>query len=405
MKLPAENQMGRIESLLGQVRLVSQHYRELARATGEEFNIFQTIHVDHYEARTHTPLLAELLRPTGSHGQGTAFLELFLERLGGGAPKGFDAKSATVIEEYHLGTRSEERGGRIDILIRDTKGNQIGIENKIHAAEQENQMPRYRTSLGVDAVLVYLTLDGSDPSVEKMDSRMLTLSYREHIRGWLDECRRVAVTAPVLREGITHYLHLVESLTGQNTNQAMSEEITKTVLSSKDNFLAFSALKEADSAIRAELIKRLNEALVVEVEKSLDGLRIVQKFSPAGDRWHGFHLSTPALDSMGLTVGVECERANWSDFYYGVRQDAKTLFDQREALERLKGAFEAEFGSVSSGDAYPVWTWWAERRYWTDETFAQIIDPESALVREIVEILKRLLSVAERFVEAERASS
>ena len=35
----------------------------------------------HYEVRTHSPILVELLNPQGTHGKGSAFLRLFLALL------------------------------------------------------------------------------------------------------------------------------------------------------------------------------------------------------------------------------------------------------------------------------------------------------------------------------------
>lgn len=398
MEQIAENQMGRIEALLGQVRLLSQHYRDLARATGEEFNIFRTIHVGHYEARTHTPLLAELLRPMGSHGQGTAFLELFLDRLGKCAPAGFDAKSATVDEEYHLGPRTNEEGGRIDILIRDGKNNCIGIENKIFAADQENQMPRYRASLGKNAVLIYLTLDGGTPEKGKMDSKMLTMSYKKDIRDWLEVCRRTAVTAPVLREGLSHYLHLVLWLTDQNSNQEMTNRIIETILASREQLSAFGALDEIRGPLWASLVKdlnqRLGECIGVDSRFVEKGVKVEGFFSESEKEKSGFYISTRTLRDLGLWVGVAFDTQGWNQCSLVICLSRDPYDGRSDRWGWLHKAFREEFGDLGKpADCWAAWKHWDQLYSWTWETWIEA--KWGGLIERIVDELSRLVQVAE----------
>src|SRR5437660_12720896 len=93
-----------------------RHADALAQATGEQFNIFQILRVGHLEVTTHSPILAELLNPKGRHGQGAAFLRLFLARFKIG---GFDVERAKVNMEYHIGAITDKSGGRIDIVTKD----------------------------------------------------------------------------------------------------------------------------------------------------------------------------------------------------------------------------------------------------------------------------------------------
>jgi hypothetical protein len=89
-----------------------QHYEAaLTEARGERFNIFSILQVDHYEVRTHSPFLAELLNPRGSHGQGAVFLKHFLDIL---AITNFDGESARVATEVYIGSL-----GQLDIQLTD----------------------------------------------------------------------------------------------------------------------------------------------------------------------------------------------------------------------------------------------------------------------------------------------
>jgi hypothetical protein len=67
--------------LLEQVCSVCARYDEVAKATGDNFNIFQTLKLETDED-SHSKIIAELLNPKGSHGRESEFLELFTEIVG-----------------------------------------------------------------------------------------------------------------------------------------------------------------------------------------------------------------------------------------------------------------------------------------------------------------------------------
>src|SRR5208283_235963 len=80
----------RVLELLRFTESHNRHTEALARATGEHFNIFHILRVGHLEVTTHSPILGELLNPKGKHGQGAAFLRLFLAQFD---IHGFDPES------------------------------------------------------------------------------------------------------------------------------------------------------------------------------------------------------------------------------------------------------------------------------------------------------------------------
>ena len=70
-----------LENLLANVSSINKKYEEMARLTGENFNIFRILKIERSEVRMHSALLAELLNPNGSHGCGNIFLELFINHF------------------------------------------------------------------------------------------------------------------------------------------------------------------------------------------------------------------------------------------------------------------------------------------------------------------------------------
>lgn len=62
-----------MENLLQNVYTIKKKYVDIAEVTGENFNIFNVLKISRRETVLHTPLIAELLNPYGSHGQGNVF--------------------------------------------------------------------------------------------------------------------------------------------------------------------------------------------------------------------------------------------------------------------------------------------------------------------------------------------
>ena len=105
---------------------------------GELFNIFQVCGVNHYEV-THSAIIAEMLSPKGSHGQGVVFLKEFIETIAdnNNIVVDFNVSDVVVETEKVVGT------GRIDIFVSNSSNQVIIIENKIYAQDQQEQLKRY----------------------------------------------------------------------------------------------------------------------------------------------------------------------------------------------------------------------------------------------------------------------
>ena len=107
------------------------------------FNIFRVLPVERRETLLHSPLLANLLDPTASHGQGCLFLRTF-----------FDVAYANVRlirpveplepDDWSVRTEVYIGNGNIDLLVESPNQRYVlVIENKIDAFEQHAQLSRY----------------------------------------------------------------------------------------------------------------------------------------------------------------------------------------------------------------------------------------------------------------------
>ena len=285
----------KISNILQQVRLLKNKYDELAAVTGEDFNIFSILRIKRKEVKTHTPMLAELLDPHGSHRQRAAFLKLFLEicvKQEERSNKQQETAFYNKPETYRV--RSEERTdqGQFDILLEKEKEACIVIENKIDADDLDSQLNRYyqdarKRFSGSQIKLIYLTLDGSPPSKKSLKAvdgqgndlsidDVILISYREHIIKWLEVCMKlkgIQRIAPI-REILFQYRDLLNELTGQPTNTRYSMEL-KDILVRDKNYVLIPDLEDMILEFKVHLQYKFWE----ELKKQILDL-------PKVDDWH-----------------------------------------------------------------------------------------------------------------------
>jgi len=253
------NDSREIDQLLREAQTISEAYNIVAETTGERFNIFSILNVETDEVKTHSGFIAELLDEKGSHGQGTIFMEKFNECI---PIEDFDIENGyDVIVERYAGKVTEDKGGRIDIFIKNKRSDYILIENKIYAQEQNKQLLRYQNSFP-NSTILYLTLRGEESKQTSSDKVNYTpISYQTDIINWLEMCQKEAVAIPILRETITQYINLIKKLTGQNLNKKMSNEIIERILRNEESMEAYRGLfnsrKDLEERIRRSFCQRL----------------------------------------------------------------------------------------------------------------------------------------------------
>ena len=200
-------------SLSPAVEIATRAQAELDRIAATRFSVFG------YFRERETDLsriFADILNPSGSHGQGDSFLRLFVaeltrqgnewsNKLGGVLPNVSLEKC-----KAHLEFPTEE-GRRIDIVLKipyEEKDDVfwIGIENKPWAGYQDGQIADYLKALlqkpPGNALILCFSGDGCKPSEDALKglddqerSLCLTVPYRGNngdylsLENWLQQCR------------------------------------------------------------------------------------------------------------------------------------------------------------------------------------------------------------------------
>jgi hypothetical protein len=283
-----------VENLLREVNAISEKYDEIAKITGENYNIFEILGVSSKEL-SHSKILTDLLNPKGSHCCGEVFLKLFFEKF---LPdkKDVDFSNCQISKECLIGD------GRLDICI-DYSDFRLGIENKIYAPEGEGQFKKYRDFLEQkyqgDYCLIYLTLKGEKPNscgyeCQKYPEscKCKCLSYRKDILEWLELCQKEVFNKPLIRETLEQYKNLLKILTHQTRSKEMSKEIIRKITETAGNYKSAveigSNLREARKKILCDyLINPLKKL----AEEKYDGLKCVNDDpdpDQIGNLWFGF---------------------------------------------------------------------------------------------------------------------
>ena len=332
------NQLRTINDLLGQIRILSTKRKEQEderKSRGDYFNLFQDLGLISDEVRLHSSIIATLLNPCGSHGQKDKYLKAFIEMLCGldkNMPLNYldtGNKNVSVQVEKTIGPLTEERGGRIDLYITDTKHRLI-IENKIYADDQHHQMKRY-WNYGIEMggknsfKLIYLTLYGDSPNRESLgelnEEQYMCISYKYDIMSWLDKCLQLSASQPLVRETIVQYMNTIKILTNSNMNK--NDELMQILCKANNIDAAFDIFQSRDEF--------LNYVINTHFIPSLKKLAIEK----------GFEMKTDISDWIGTSwAGGDFMKDNWKYFKLRFEFERRGLgnlifgFVRKEGFER-----------------------------------------------------------------------
>ena len=386
-----------IENLLSRTTEISRRYQETQKITGEGYNLLSLLKMGHYEVKTHSPVIADLLNPVGTHGQGPIFLELFLKSyIREKAPTFMsDASLVTVQKEKHIGIVDEDTatGGRIDIHLQSSSSSKevLVIENKIYASEGHQQLERYQNYAEKwtedKRQIVFLTLLDEEPQTAKNNdtSALICLTYEKHIIQWLELCRKEVATIPTVRESLTIYINLLCQLTNQSPNQKMNTDITEAILQSEESMNAYSALISQKKNVQTTAFGKIRPSL--EKIGSDLSLEYTQSDNRAvTDRYFNFQLSSIEWKNFHIRFGFESK--NCANLIWGFFNTTPMEEKQRNRLRQL---FANEFGVGKQSNAWTTYLYWDQYRNWEGDTLTAIVNGRFLEdVREKVIALKKI---------------
>ncbi len=391
-----ENNSG-LKFVLKQIYEVNKRYEELAKLSGENFNIFKILGLSSKEL-SHSAFIASLLNPTGSHGKGEIFLRLFLEEID---ISDFSPVGTKVRVEKYIGPidQRNKTGGRIDIVLSDNKNNKILIENKIYAEDQESQLLRYHNygeKHGEKSILIYLTLDGKEASSEslgKSDKESYKpfsykcLSYKYDVMNWLEKCKKEVADVPFVREVISQYIVLIKRLTGQTRSRLMKKE-TIDILMRDDKYIeaAFDIVKGIES-LKVSLIGSKLEPKLLEIATEYNLRFSFKKKYKCDVKYWGFYFEKE--EWANLRLQFEFQRNGFKEFVYGFRyiDDSQKLSNNLEPIFLNKES--------KNKTKWPLCKPMKRFENWNNDFFVKLIKEEELedIVSEIENRIQEMLSI------------
>lgn len=363
--------------LLTRIANLSNSYKKRAKDSGEDYNLFKVIRMTSDEVKVHSAFISDLLSPDGLHGMGFVFTDLFLKMLSDKFKsdsfyESFPSQNAKVSYEVHIDKKKEDTGGRTDIEVC-ANGDKIIIENKIYASDQENQLIRYDNygkSSANEYRLLYLSLDGEvkNESITcktphgylKKGKDFFCISYEEDMLKWLELCKKEAVSKPLLREGIAHYINLIKHLTGQTMNSELKEELADLIVKSPEHISNLSYIKQSIKLAEEKLQICFWEKLKKELDEKLKetGLKyyvnkndigysylflqgkinneLIEKFyrNPA-KKYYGIGIVVEEFEEYSLIAGIMLDPNIYCPFYLRGK-DGKGITGKDKDDEELK---------------------------------------------------------------------
>lgn len=157
--------------------------RELDRRLARRFNVLDYLQTDELGL---SKIIADLLDPEATHGQGSIFLARFFSIFS------LDFANSLSLDRSHISVEvekeiSEQR--RIDVFVQIMEGESVhvlAIENKPFAGDQPRQVHDYlhylRDRCGNQFSLIYLSPRGEGPSEESVALAELRSNWTERFR-------------------------------------------------------------------------------------------------------------------------------------------------------------------------------------------------------------------------------
>ena len=282
---------------------------------GKCFNVFSALNMCSDEVRLHSRLLATLLNPKANHGLENEFLKLFLIALG--LPEDYITYCKEQIVERPIGEVTEATGGRIDIILED-RGHAVIIENKIYAGDQPNQLLRYH-NYGVKTFgennfkLVYLTLNGSEPSSDSLGGghfEFIKLSYAQDILGLLEGMVTAFPQKPIHRT-IKDYITIIKQLTYQDMDTKYQKSIIEEAIKS-DNIDVTSELL----LLQEQIGDKLRRDYII---KPLKDLGFNERQDDNGALWKSLN------SKKNHFIVIKTDEAYWKEVWIAVASEDKTI--------------------------------------------------------------------------------
>ena len=296
------------------------------------FNPFQFMQTDEMGL---SKIIAFLLDPKETHGQGDLFLNSFLKFINKRSFLAYD-KVNIYLEKT---TIVNDRYSRHDIFIEGWLDSKIAwvisIENKLKgASDQDNQMndyAEYLSNFGTESYfLIYLPIFGNKPSKESIDEdkweglvndkKAMELSASMLIK-WLD---KTIIVSPIVKQFCNDFKkYLSEDIMG--TGQDSNELVECLINNDKALFSALSVLETKEM-----LYEKLMEMLIEQLKNKCNRYTKLVDYGFELGEDVSFHKNYYEIFFRNEKIGISIvfTEKYFEHAYYGIYSKNKIIFNK-----------------------------------------------------------------------------
>jgi len=346
-------------------------------------------------------ILADLLDPNGSHGQGRLFLSRFIELFWHG--KALDCDPAKIHLELVTDTWR-----RIDIVIRFGDDAVLGIESKLcHAADQDRQVEDYLKYLGKLSVgdhrLIYLTPQrdrlpgeesiGTNARQQAEAAGRLLCICADDLADWLDgcigPCRAERVRA-FLGDLIDYLKTDVQGIKNMNEHDLIVQAAIHDMDSVRDALRVVAAGHDIRKALLVGFADTLKKRMTgsdmtlppdwtVDISPNLDEKRASISLRPKEGASHRVALSFEAGGANYACIGISKTDEHHSN----------------DAMTEVRDALVNTFGQGLQDSSWP-WYRYFDPIDWgnSPEVMARLLDSEeNGMAAQVIREFSKILDV------------
>ena len=392
------NNINQIVDSLISINQVIENFR-LQREKNElydsnRFNPFQFLRTDEMGL---SKILAFLLDPTETHGQGDLFLNSFLKFIN---KHQFLAYKKVNIYREKTTKKTTKENRRHDIFIEGLLDNKIAwvisIENKLQGAvDREDQMNDYAIDLknyvSESYFLIYLPIFSNNPPEisisEKVwaelmsDKKAMVLSASMLIQ-WLDN---TVIIAPAVKQFCNDFKKfLSEDIMGNTQN---SNELIECLINNDKALFSALTVLDTKKSLYEKLINMLIEQLKIRCSRYVKLINYGFEFGEKGifnNKEYELYLGD---EEFGVSIRFAGKEA--CDPYYGIYAHNDKLFD---GITKIFHDFIIENNFDEPEGCYPVSKWFEdEYEVWNATVLSKI--PSGELANYIFELWEPLLDI------------
>ena len=392
------NNINQVVDSLISINQVIENFR-LQREKNElydsnRFNPFQFLRTDEMGL---SKILAFLLDPTETHGQGDLFLNSFLKFIG---KYQFLAYQKVNIYREKTTQETTQENRRHDIFIEGLLGNKIAwvisIENKLQGAvDQPDQMHDYAKDLknyvSDSYFLIYLPIFSNNPPEKSIsedkwtelmsDKKAMVLSASMLIK-WLDN---TLIIAPAVKQFCNDFKKfLSEDIMGNTQN---SNELIECLINNDKALFSALTVLETKKSLYEKLMNMLIEQLKIRCSRYVKLINYGFELNENGifnNKEYELYLGD---EEFGVSICFARKEACAP--YYGIYAHNEKLFD---GITKIFHDFIIENNFDEPEGCYPL-SKWLEGEYeeWDATVLSKI--PSGELANYIFELWKPLLEI------------